>query len=109
MAKTGVEAVFFNGFGISPAAFCTQLSQFPQFDNLIVMGDVNFSTNSFIENNKNDKLRIYYADYEMDGQAAETYFNKNKKRPNSYVCCCFILASRVSAIHHSNKSGTKLQ
>lgn len=91
MANTEVEVVFFNGFGISPAAFCTQLAQFPQFDNMIVMGDVNFSINSFVENNKNDKLRIYYADYEMGGQAAETYYDKNKNRPNSYVGCCYML------------------
>ena len=91
MANTGVQAVFFNGFGISPAAFCSQLAQYPQFDNLIVMGDVNFSLNSFIDNNNNEKLRIYYADTEMTGDAAQRYYDKYGNRPNSYVSCCYML------------------
>ncbi len=91
LANTGVEAVFFNGFGISPAAFCSQLSQYPQFDNLIIMGDMNFSTKNFAQDNKNDKLRIYYADTEMSGIAAQKYFDDNRIRPNSFVSCCYML------------------
>lgn len=111
MAETGVEAVFFNGFGISPAAFCSQMTQYPQFDNLIVMGDVNFSTKSFIENNKNDKLRIYYADYEMEGVAAESYYSKNHNRPNSYVGCCYMLPYLINEAYTkvSDKKDFKAQ
>ncbi len=91
LASTDVEAVFFNGFGNSPAAFCNQLAQYPQLDNLIIMGDVNFSIKSFTENNNNDKLRIFYADAEMEGVSAQDYSKMNKIRPNTYVYCGYML------------------
>lgn len=91
MANTDVEAVFFNGIGISPAAFCSQLAQYPQFDNLIIMGDVNFTLTSFTENLKNDHLRIFYADAEMGGGAAQEYLDMHNSRPNTYVYCSYML------------------
>jgi branched-chain amino acid transport system substrate-binding protein len=91
MADKGIEAVFFNGFGLAPVAFCNQLSSNPQFDNLIVLGDVNFTTKSFIQGNKNDKLRVYYADSRLQGAPGEAYFEKHQFAPNSYVGCSYIL------------------
>ena len=91
MPNKDIEAVFFNGFGISPAAFCSQLASLPQFDNLIVLGDVNFATKTFSENYKNNKLRIYYADSEMTGDAARLYQQKHNIRPNGLVGCSYML------------------
>lgn len=91
MTDKEIDAVFFNGFGISPAAFCSQLASLPQFDNLIVLGDVNFATKTFSDNNKNNKLRIYYADSEMSGDAGMLYQQKNNIRPNSLVGCSYML------------------
>lgn len=91
MTDKDIDAVFFNGFGISPAAFCSQIASLPQFENLIVLGDVNFATKTFSENYKNDKLRIYYADCEMSGDAGAIYQQQHHSRPNSLVGCSYML------------------
>lgn len=91
MTDKEIDAVFFNGFGISPAAFCSQLASLPQFDNLIVLGDVNFATKTFSDNNKNNKSRIYYADSEMGGDAGMLYQQKHNIRPNGLVGCSYML------------------
>lgn len=91
LANTNVEAVFFNGIGVSPTAFCNQLAQYPQFDNLIVLGDVNFTLKSFSDNMKNNGLRVFCADAEMEGGAAQEYLNTHNSRPNTYVNCSYML------------------
>lgn len=104
MAGKGIEAVFFNGFGISPAAFCSQLASYPEFDNLIVLGDVNFATKTFADNNKNNKLRIYYADSEMDGEPASLYQKEHQTRMNSLVGCSYMMPYIVDEAIRSAES-----
>lgn len=104
MANKDIDAVFFNGFGISPSAFCSQLASFPQFDSLVVLGDVNFATKTFSDNNKNNKLRIFYADSEMKGEVALTYQKEQHSRMNSLTGCSYMMPYIINEALLSDKS-----
>lgn len=104
MANKDIDAVFFNGFGISPSAFCSQLASLPQFDSLVVLGDVNFATKTFSDNNKNNKLRIFYADSEMKGEVALTYQKEHNSRMNSLTGCSYMMPYIVNEAIRLDKS-----
>lgn len=93
--------IFMNGFGISPAAFCAQIASNSKFDGLAFIGDVNLATKNFMDNKKNDKLRIYYADAKINEDFDANYKQKFNENANSYVGCAYVIPFIVDKARNS--------
>lgn len=97
MSEKKIDGVFINGFGNSPSSFANQLSYVKKFDGITLFGDVNLSTASFVQNNKNDKITIYYADAEIKPGFAQTYQAKFGTAATSYASCSYMIPFMVDA------------
>lgn len=101
MSGTPVDAVFINGFGISPASFCSQMASVAKFNDTIVFGDVNLSTQAFLDNKKNETASIYYADADCSREFETTYVEKYNTVCNSYVSCAYLIPYIVDSARRS--------
>ena len=93
--------IFMNGFGISPAAFCAQIANNNKFDGLTFIGDVNLSTKNFINNKKNDKLKIYFADAKMSDAFEMKYQQRYNEKANSYAGCAYLIPFIIDKARNS--------
>ena len=91
MSSCDFDGIFMNGFGISPAAFCSQIASNKKFDKMFFIGDVNLATKNFMENKKNEKLKIFYADAKMKENFEKAYKEKYKEEANSYAGCSYLI------------------
>ena len=91
MGDKDFGGIFITGFGISPAAFCSQMASNSKFDNVVLLGDVNLATKSFAENKKNDKVKIYYADAKLSDDFCTEYKSKYGESANSYCGCAYVI------------------
>ena len=96
MAQNDVEGIFITGFGISPAAFCAQMAGNPKFDNIPFVGDMNLSVKSFVQNKKNDKVQVYYADAVIDDAFLKIYKDKYGESANSYCGCAYLIPNIIN-------------
>ncbi len=92
MAEKDFGGIFITGFGISPAAFCSQMASNPKYDGIVLLGDVNLATKNFTENKKNDKVKIYYADAKFSNAFNSDYKNKYGETANSYCGCAYVIS-----------------
>lgn len=91
MSEKTIDGIFINGFGNSPASFSNQMSYVKKFDNVTLFGDVNLSAASFVQNNKNDKISVYYADTEIKEGFAKEYFSRFGLPATSYASCSYMI------------------
>lgn len=96
MAQKDVEGIFITGFGVSPAAFCAQMAGNPKFDNTPFIGDMNLSVKSFVQNKKNDKVQVYYADAIIDDAFSTMYKDKYGEAANSYCGCAYLIPNIIN-------------
>lgn len=103
MAEKDFDGIFITGFGISPAAFCSQMASNSKFDDVVLLGDVNLATKSFAENKKNDKVKIYYADAKLNEDFCTEYKNKYGEDANSYCGCAFVIPQIIDQARNAVK------
>lgn len=87
----GAQGVFMTGFGISPLAFANQLAASSNFDNIVLFGDLNLATESFVTGIKNKKAKIYYADCRFPQKMETEYLSKYRTHSNAIVTTSFII------------------
>lgn len=98
MAEKDFGGIFITGFGISPAAFCSQMASNSKFDNVVLLGDVNLATKSFAENKKNDKVKVYYADTKLNDSFSAEYKKRFGETANSYCGCAYLISNIVDQV-----------
>lgn len=103
------QAVFLTGFGISPLAFANQIAANSKFDNIVLFGDVNIATKSFVEGIRNDKARMFYADTRFPEIVENEYYAKYNAHSNALVTSSYIIPflireARSNASAKSNQS-----
>lgn len=103
MAEKDFGGIFITGFGLSPAAFCAQMASNSKFDNVVLLGDVNLATKSFVENKKNDKAKIYYADAKFSDEFNSQYKNKYGETANSYCGCAYVISHIIDQVRKAVK------
>lgn len=86
-----IDAVFLTGFGTSTYSFCNQLSAYPQFNDVVVLGDVNLSTADFVSNMANNPLTVYVADSKLAGEFEILYKETYGDESNSLSSCSYII------------------
>lgn len=86
-----VQAFFMTGFGISPSAFINQLATNSEFDTIVLFGDLNLATKAFVENNKNTKARVNYADVRFDEEQEQSYVERFGHHSNAIVTSAYII------------------
>ena len=111
MANLKCDGIFMTGFGNSPASFATQLGFVDGYEEAVMFGDVNLSTASFGQNNKNEKIDIYFADAKITPEFMERYKDQYNDRANSYVSCAYLIPFIVEAARNGveNKSDYNAQ
>ena len=97
MANLKCDGIFMTGFGNSPASFATQLGFVEGYNDAVMFGDVNLSTASFAQNNKTDKIDIYFADAKIAPEFMERYKAQFNDSANSYVSCAYLIPFIVDA------------
>ena len=90
-ADKGAEAVFMTGFGISPLAFTNQIAANSKFDSIVLFGDLNLATKSFIDGIRNEKAKVYYADVKFAEETETEYVNKFQSHSNAIVTSSYII------------------
>lgn len=110
-SKKGVEGIFMTGFGISPLAFVNQLAANKNYDNVVIFGDLNLATKSFVEGLRNNKAKIHYADCRFPEELESEYLNKfgshsNAIATSSYIIPYMIQETRANTV---NKNDMKSQ
>lgn len=90
-ADKGAEAVFMTGFGISPLAFANQLASNSSYDSIVLFGDLNIATKSFVEGIRNDKARLLCADVRFTAESETEYSTKYNGHSNAIVTSSYII------------------
>ena len=111
MAGNTVDCVFYIGFGQSANSFLTQLYANPKFKDVVVMGDVNMSTQDFLSSVENIPLPVYVADTKL-GEEFEVEYNQKFGTPsNSIASCASIIPFIIDEARQNadNKNDLKAQ
>ena len=91
VADKGAEGIFMTGFGISPLAFANQIAANSSFDSIILFGDLNLATKSFVEGIRNSKATICYADCRFPDSLETAYMDKYGSHSNAIVTSSYII------------------
>lgn len=91
VANKGAEAIFMTGFGISPLAFTNQLAGYDNFNNIVLFGDHNVATKSYIDGLRNNKATIYSADCRFNDDLEKEYIAKYGSHSNVIATGSYII------------------
>lgn len=102
VANKHADCIFMTGFGISPLAFTNQLAANSSFDSVVLFGDHNVATKSFVDGLRNNKATIYSADCRFSNNMEKEYIAKYGSRSNviatgSYIIPFLIKSAREKA------------
>ena len=111
MAGNTVDCVFYIGFGQSANSFLTQLYANPKFKDVVVMGDVNMSTQDFLSSVENIPLPVYVADTKLGEEFEVEYIQKFGTPSNSIASCASIIPFIIDEARQNadNKNDLKAQ
>lgn len=110
VADKEAEAVFMTGFGISPLAFANQLASNNKFDSIVLFGDLNLATKSFVEGLRNEKPCVYYADCHFPDDTENEYMAKYQSHSNAIVTCSYVIPFLIQETRaNANKKDIKAQ
>ena len=91
VADKKAQGIFMTGFGISPVAFVNQIADNNSFDSIVIFGDQNVATKNFVENNKNTKATIHYADVRFPEEMETDYMTRYNGHSNAIVTNSYII------------------
>ena len=97
VADKEAEGIFMTGFGVSPLAFANQLAANSSFDSIVLFGDLNVATKSFVEGLRNDKATICYADCRFPDEIEKEYVEKYGSHSNAIVTSSYMIPFLIQA------------
>lgn len=111
MAGNTVDCIFYIGFGQSANSFLTQLYANPKFKDVVVMGDVNMSTQDFLSSVENIPLAVYVADTKLGEEFEAEYKEQFGTPSNSIASCASIIPFIIDEARNNadNKNDLKEQ
>ena len=95
-ADKEAEAVFMTGFGISPLVFTNQIAANSKFDSIVLFGDLNLATKSFVDGVRNEKAKVYYADVRFPEETETEYMAKFQSHSNAIVTSSYIIPCLIN-------------